>query len=370
MIHRPAVTLIEVLVSIFVVALGLLGLMALFPVGAFNMAQGLKDARSAQAAGNGAAVSAMMQVRTDPQIFDSAGSTIDAYTNPNLTIPSFPGLATTTLPNLSSATSTYIDPITSLVTQVAYDGQSYPVYVDPLGAILMGGSNSNQIGFYVQPPSLTVSSGLPRRTVSFVTNFPQYLTWFALGDDITFGTAGLASLAGTSVQRESRYSWAYMVRRPRWANYSVVDLDVVVYNGRSSVIPGDGPSNVYAVDFVKDSNSVTVKWGLSGQNPNKPVIRNGNWILDATVIAIDKSSGAPKVSPDPHGNFYRVVNVTEGTTLDPVTQQLQNYVILELQRNIKKGSSTALSSLSVMQGILVVMDNVIEVFEKGSGWVP
>jgi hypothetical protein len=45
-------------------------------------------------------------------------------------------------------------------------------------------------------------------------------------------------------------------------------------------------------------------------------------------------------------------------------------MILELQRNIKKGSSTALSSLSVMQGILVVMDNVIEVFEKGSGWVP
>jgi prepilin-type N-terminal cleavage/methylation domain-containing protein len=47
---RPGVTLLEVLVAIFIMAIGLLALLTLFPLGAMRMAQALKDDRAAQTA--------------------------------------------------------------------------------------------------------------------------------------------------------------------------------------------------------------------------------------------------------------------------------------------------------------------------------
>ena len=52
-LRRSGVTLIEVLVSIFVASIGLLALLALFPVGALSMRQALKDSRCAQSSING-----------------------------------------------------------------------------------------------------------------------------------------------------------------------------------------------------------------------------------------------------------------------------------------------------------------------------
>src|SRR5262245_45769949 len=53
---RRGITLTEVLVAIFVCGLGLMALMTLFPLGAMNMAQALKDDRCGHCAGNGAAI--------------------------------------------------------------------------------------------------------------------------------------------------------------------------------------------------------------------------------------------------------------------------------------------------------------------------
>ncbi len=47
MTRRPAVTLMEVLIAMFIMAIGMLALLALFPVGAVSMAQALKDDRCA-----------------------------------------------------------------------------------------------------------------------------------------------------------------------------------------------------------------------------------------------------------------------------------------------------------------------------------
>src|SRR5207253_9862097 len=43
--QRSGTTLVEVLVAIFVTAIGLLGLLALFPLGAVSLAQAIKDSR-------------------------------------------------------------------------------------------------------------------------------------------------------------------------------------------------------------------------------------------------------------------------------------------------------------------------------------
>ncbi len=47
--RRPGITLIEVLVAIFVMSIGLLALLTLFPLGALRMSQALQDDRSDRA---------------------------------------------------------------------------------------------------------------------------------------------------------------------------------------------------------------------------------------------------------------------------------------------------------------------------------
>src|SRR5437763_12971326 len=65
---RPAVTLTEVLVAIFVMGIGLLALLVLFPLGALSMAQALKDDRASQAAAQAAAIETALDFRNDPAL--------------------------------------------------------------------------------------------------------------------------------------------------------------------------------------------------------------------------------------------------------------------------------------------------------------
>jgi hypothetical protein len=186
-------------------------------------------------------------------------------------------------------------------------------------------------------------------------------------DDVTWDINGLAAMPGGTVQREGRYSWAYLVRRPRFSVPSVVDVSVVVYSGRSPVFLGEnaygGPVNANnpngLVEFGTGNNIVVINWNpAAGQQ--KPTIRNGSWVLDATMGRRIKAGANDFFDPDPYGFFYRVVSVTE----DPNANQM----ILELQTPIR--SNTKVSQATSHLGVLVVLDNVVEVFEKGAGWQP
>src|SRR5262245_57590124 len=53
--QRTAPTLVEVLISIFIMALGLMALLTLFPLGAVQMARAIQDDRAATLANNSAA---------------------------------------------------------------------------------------------------------------------------------------------------------------------------------------------------------------------------------------------------------------------------------------------------------------------------
>jgi hypothetical protein len=77
---------------------------------------------------------------------------------------------------------------------------------------------------------------------------------------------------------------------------------------------------------------------------NRPVIRAGGWILDATLF---DATGAS----DPHGSFYRVLSVAD----DPVAPSTLD---IELQTPILQNSSV---------GVIIIMEGVAEVFEKGVG---
>jgi hypothetical protein len=111
-----------------------------------------------------------------------------------------------------------------------------------------------------------------------------------------------------------------------------------------------------------DTNSKFVDITYSGTRPS---IRTGTWILDATLayttpVAIG-SIPAGTTIPDPHGFFYRVVGVTDVSS---------NVMRLELQTNPKKASFYTTAGGPVPYGVLIVMENVVEVFEKGPGWQP
>jgi hypothetical protein len=337
MILRSGTTLIEVLVAIFITAIGLLGLLALFPLGAVNMALAIKNSRCGQAAANAAGVAETLNIRNDPLVVGDPGDV-------------------------------FVDDDSGKRPRANPDGPSYPVYVDPLG---LNHGMPHYLGLK--------TPGIPRRTVSFVqppphaswTSFPAAVQRFTLLDDISFVKdgpyAGLASPpqgivsshGGSSaqpgagvVQREGRYSWAYLLRRPRSSDKSVVELTIIVYSSRPTVF-GQGENAYGPVTFDPNSNLVRVYWGAGEE---KPAVRAGDWILDATLVKpAGASAGVSHQAPDPHGFFYRVVNVIEGS------DGVKPYLDLELQTKPKLGTT---------QGVLVVLDGVAEVFEKGPGWRP
>jgi hypothetical protein len=130
----------------------------------------------------------------------------------------------------------------------------------------------------------------------------------------------------------------------------VVDLTVVVFSGRSEQLP-ELERAYTQVAFNSASNTVNLAY--SG---DKPPIRKGSWILDATIVQPSGGNGSNSI-PEPHGFFYRIVGVTDKGS----------YLTVELQTNPKMSSVTRTGT---PYGVLIVLENVVEVFEKGPGWMP
>ena len=146
--RRPGVTLTEVLVAIFIMALGLMALLTLFPLGALNMAQAIKDDRTANSAANSAA-----NARAAWKLLvESNGNTID----PNLRAAMMNGgsaLVPGPLPDRNGNPS-----------------PSYPLYLDPVG----------YYNLYPNTPPGTwqtwlagVSGSIPRRPLPIVPAPPN-----------------------------------------------------------------------------------------------------------------------------------------------------------------------------------------------------
>ena len=316
MIRRSGVTLIEVLIAIFVVALGLLALLTLFPLGALSMGQSIRDDRIALTAANAVATLKIMDAASDKGVLDAMVQGDSSNSN---------------FPVDSPTNAAFFDPI---------GVYAYP----PPNNIWVGGVNGG-----VGRTSLTSNNfpGVNPLQPAFIHG------WFTSLDDMTFtrddvvnGTPqqsavpadqqGMqASIGGAGPpQRDGRYSWGAMLRRPQWGK-PVTEVSIVVYSGRStwpSVNPnltpaGETPLQVTAVSTNVVPNVVTVSYPGAA-----PDIRPGAWILDAT--------------PQPgHGYFYRVTGVPANGngTAD-----------LELETPLRANPT-----------VVVLMDYVAEVIEKG-----
>jgi hypothetical protein len=349
--RRPAVTLIEVLVSMFITAIGLLALLALFPVGALSMAQSIKDNRTAQASFNATAIANIKRLANDPAL-----SAANSFGAPSGAAGQWP----TGLPSLD-AINNYAQTVPG---QSPYVGSSYPVFIDAYGGVL--GTAPGSLG------SAAGQIGFPRVVPSYITpSFPagssalkETLKWFTLGDDLTFDLNGVPLSTNTgSLVREERYSWAYMVRLLNYKTFTftgtpqesgLTKTSIVVYSGRPQLyLPGQ-ENTFTSVKFDSSTNQVAVT-PVAGQE--LPVVRAGSWILDATVVNPTlpvPALGGVMGYPEPHGFFYRVV----GSTIDATSGS----VILELETNPKMSSFGGTPVINY--GVLVVMENVVEVIDK------
>jgi type II secretory pathway pseudopilin PulG len=340
--QRNGATLIEVLVAIFVMGIGLIAILSLFPLGAIRMAQAIQDDRAGNIAQSANAVAAAVNLRNDPGLFAFPN---DPYVNPGSGLP-----------------------------PAHPDFPSYPVVIDPMGFVT---ASATPYQFWLGGIS---GNGLSRRSVSFVTSTASAYRWFAFLDDIQFDPTGSSpnygypltvtttTIGGATVpvfEREYRYSWAYLCQRPRSGDPLVTNMAVVVFNRRSLALTGNLPLAEYYYNnctFMplatnQNSNIVWVNWGASGMPP--PPVRPGEWIMDATLDSL-KSFGLPN-NGYAHGNFHRVVGSNDlgGGVLE-----------LEVETPFRNFGPWSTTTPLGFAGQIVVLEGVAEVFERGDGRVP
>ncbi len=331
---RPGATLLEVLVAIFIMGIGLIALLVLFPLGALTMAKAIRDERAAQAAVFGSSMANVANVRRDPVLYD-AKNNIDLFYNPK------PGL-----------------------TQTDVEKKSFPVFVDPVGFYTAAGlASQDSVGNI----PLANTNFLLRRTRVSYTPAPgvEVYKWFTFQDDIIFDKEGNAKITGVGplIERDVRYSLAYLLQRPRTADPAVVECAVVVYDSRPVGLSGNLDLAEYPyyqvtpvakapeVAFDPAANLVRIRYGIENLPAAAPPIRSGDWVLDVSVIG-----------GDPHAYFYRVAGVTEAS--DAVSA----YVDLETQQPLRGFGNVAVDSTSGAR--LLFLEGVAEVFEHRLGKEP
>lgn len=328
---RRGLSLLEVLVAIFVMAIGMLSLLVLFPLGALSMAQAIKDNRCLVAASNARAMAISRDYRNDANVVTSM---------------------TTGLP-------------------AGYDGPSRPAYLDPVGISLSMGPLGRRIPRCtlqtLQPPA-------PAPPLPVAAQQTAAVRAFSLHDDLEFDTSAVPVSAANVVKRDTRFTWGYIARRPRAVDAYPVDLTVVIYRGRSLTVPTSEP--IYeALGAAGDARVIIQQVpNTDADYPNStwppPTLKVGNWIMDLSDEQI--GPGPPiRVHPDVYRNgptrnfFYRIVGVTQAGT------QVQLELQTPLQANLPPSTLVPPDpALGPAKGRIVIMTDVAEVFDKGPGWHP
>lgn len=308
--RRVAATLVEVLVAIFVMGVGLICLLSLFPLGAMLMAQSIKDNRSGHAGNTADAIARALRLERHERVF-----------------PIFGGDGQAPVPVGSPSYAIFVDP--------------YAIHTGATGMLATRVAG-------VSPGIPRVCPGYPIPSdVAGDVNIDDVVKTHALCtllDDMPFLENGLprTTIPPTippTIRREYRYSWGWMFQRARWSPLASateqvpISLHVLVYNSRPMAGLGE---TAYTGVFTAGSRSASITWS-AGQTP--PAIKNGNWILDATM---------PPNAPQIRCHFYRVIatRLTSATSMD-----------LELQTEAKATSNPATA---------IFMEGLVEVFEKST----
>jgi type II secretory pathway pseudopilin PulG len=314
---RAGLTLMETLVAIFIMAIGMLALLTLFPLGALRMEQAIRDERCAQAGVQATELAKILDLANDPLVRQ-------ALVDPNA-LPSggySPGAGITA-------------------------GPSKAVLVDPLA------STTPTAIQYVDS-----TNNLARVASNYWSN---YYDLFTITDDVVFklGT-GIPRQFGTNstaIGREIRFSWSYLLQQPQVQNPGITNYSACIYNRR--------PLVASSLDYVLPSAQINIAGNsISFNDPNATKqIFPGQWVLDATIakgVGATPGASGPLV---PMANFYRITNVrvtSTGTVLDLQTP-VRGYA------NISTSVYPAVAGGNASQpaAVCIVQDSLVEVIDIG-----
>ncbi len=302
--NRPGITLVEVLVAIFIMGIGLLAILVLFPLGALNMARSLKDDRCGTIASNADSLAAATDLRIDANVAAALVATPAGYAAPD---PSGPG---------------------------------YPVLVDAYG--VFGGLTANA---GTNTPVVRVS---PKYITNIAPAQQQSLAidrFFSLLDDLSFDPNGAPfdpngppPLTVGALQRQGWYTWSYVLRRPQTSNSGSTNLTVIVYKQR----PVQTPVVEQAYSLAQPGNLGDTAFALTWAAPQPAAeLRRGSWLMDTTYEL--KPGGGYA-----HAQFYRVMSATPSGT-----NAMQVEVLPPLR------------DANVQQ--MVFLDFAAEIFDRGTG---
>ena len=132
---------------------------------------------------------------------------------------------------------------------------------------------------------------------------------------------------GSTIGREVRYSWTYLLQRPMVQNPGITNYTVCVYNRR----PVAGTLEFTLPSATINITDSSISFIASDPTTVKPILP-GQWVLDATLAKSIGPQGAnstgvlPANQVVPMANFYRIINVRSGAT---------NETILDLQTPIR-----------------------------------
>jgi prepilin-type N-terminal cleavage/methylation domain-containing protein len=246
--HRAGLTLIEVLVAIFIMGVGMLAILTLFPLGLMTAGQAMQDDRVVQLVSNMSAIANARNLRTDSNI-------LAAFNNGNqsavLVDPFYAGMAPTF-------------------------GDAYPPVVTP------------------------ANPGIPRVTVSWSN--PN--RWFTLVDDYSFQQSAIPENTAGVIESNGDYTCCCLLRRPRAGDASLTSLSVLVYKGRTTAYAAGEIS--YQASGASGTTSIVVNV-LPGQTvlaaDQDADLTKLKWIMDTTP---DPNTGQPIAQ------CYRVISITGG----------------------------------------------------------
>jgi hypothetical protein len=331
---RRGLSLTEVLIAIFVMAIGMIALLVLFPLGMLNMAWALKNNRISQAVGGANSIAELPNANAIGQRFslrDDGWYQSEIQGSPAAGTP-YPDLGTwntTALPPVWNWNFAWASPATPMV-----------VFVDPIGEAALGAPTrpGNYVGGYnpFAIPNLGLQVGVPRVSTSQTSKNPiAARNWCSQEDDVTFNGDGSATVDPLTpfVERGRRYSWAYVCRWPRFTDSSVVEMSVPVYSARPAPLPLPGaqvstelsyrggggfpppatpPAWWQMLAFAQGSTTAKVLLPQQQAGASLP-IKRGDWIFDNTLIIPPMAGTPPQPQPIPlaNGYFYKVIGISD-----------------------------------------------------------
>lgn len=292
MTRRPGLTLMEVMVTLFILAFGVMAILTLFPLAASQMFIAVREDRSALAAN---AADGFFRAYWKSEVVDRKrdGQTpADEF----YTALDDPG---------SGAT-----PARTGLNPPADDEASYPVVIDPMGWAAGRGTWLGDSGGTTNVPRRSLRTA----TVTNAGNQQFPLRLCSLMDGFGYDAYGVPT-----ADRELRYNWLWVVQRVPNRNKSAAHLTVVVFDNRPHLYTPPGGAEVVVENVTVNPNTTSVEF------PGLPDIKPGAWVMDATV-----GTATSTVSKVRQAHFYQAVSVTPDA--------VNNKTVLELQRPLRTPS--------------------------------